>query len=130
MPGEPWRRSRTGPPSDISWSRPAALADLDELTLAAAAAEVASTYPPGGDDHAALVTRADLHDVAPRITVPTRVIVPAEDRLVLPSSGHALAAAIPGAELIEIEGAGHIFDQAQERQWLALVRGFLIAHER
>ena len=42
-----------------------------------------------------------------RITAPTVVIHGRSDRLVAPSGGRATAAAIPGAELVEIEGMGH-----------------------
>ena len=42
-----------------------------------------------------------------RIKAPTLVIHGAADRLVTPSGGRATAKAIPGAELMEIDGMGH-----------------------
>jgi pimeloyl-ACP methyl ester carboxylesterase len=41
------------------------------------------------------------------ITAPTLVVHGTADRLVRPSGGRATAAAIPGADLIEVEGMGH-----------------------
>jgi pimeloyl-ACP methyl ester carboxylesterase len=43
-----------------------------------------------------------------RIGAPTLVVHGAEDRLVPPSNGRALAEAIPGARLRILEGAGHL----------------------
>ena len=45
----------------------------------------------------------DLH----RLDLPTLVIHGAEDRLIAVSGGHATAEAIPGAELLVIDGMGH-----------------------
>jgi pimeloyl-ACP methyl ester carboxylesterase len=39
--------------------------------------------------------------------IPTLVVSASEDRIAHPSSGRALAAAIPGARFLEIAGAGH-----------------------
>ena len=46
-------------------------------------------------------------DVAPGLTVPTLVVCGAEDLVTPPAMSHALAAAIPAANLEIIEGAGH-----------------------
>ena len=48
--------------------------------------------------------RAGLADVA----VPTTVVVGSRDLLTPPRLGRALAAAIPGARLVEVPGAGHM----------------------
>lgn len=54
------------------------------------------------------VTRfTDFPDFA-SIAVPTLVIVGSEDRIAPPAAARAIAAAIPGAGLVEIDGAGHI----------------------
>jgi len=42
-----------------------------------------------------------------RVRVPTAVVVGAWDVVVSPSSGRTLAAAVPGAELVELERSGH-----------------------
>ena len=39
--------------------------------------------------------------------IPTLVVSAAEDRIALPASGRALAAAIPNAKYLEIADAGH-----------------------
>lgn len=43
-----------------------------------------------------------------RVTVPTTVVVGSRDLLTPPRLGRALAAAIPGARLVEVPGAGHM----------------------
>ena len=48
--------------------------------------------------------RAGLASVA----VPTTVVVGSRDVLTPPRLGRALAAAIPGARLVELPGAGHM----------------------
>ena len=48
--------------------------------------------------------RSGLADVA----VPTTVVVGSRDLLTPPRLGRALAAAIPGARLVEVPGAGHM----------------------
>ncbi|PRZ43582.1 serine aminopeptidase S33 family [Antricoccus suffuscus] len=42
------------------------------------------------------------------LTVPTLVVVGTEDRMIPPSQGRALAAALPSAQLLEIEGMRHV----------------------
>jgi pimeloyl-ACP methyl ester carboxylesterase len=55
------------------------------------------------DDHAA--PAAPL----PGITAPTLVLQGGDDLLVPPANGRALTAAIPGAELLELDGAAHLY---------------------
>jgi pimeloyl-ACP methyl ester carboxylesterase len=65
-------------------------------------------YPAGVARHVgALVGAADRTEHLARIDVPTVVIHGTADPLVTPSGGEATAKAIPGAELIMIEGMGH-----------------------
>ena len=52
--------------------------------------------------------RADRTPLLNSITVPTLVVVGAEDRLTPPDSAAALADAIPGARLEVVEAAGHM----------------------
>jgi 3-oxoadipate enol-lactonase len=47
------------------------------------------------------------HETPRPITAPTLVVHGAEDLLVPPANGRALAAAIPGADHLELAGAGH-----------------------
>lgn len=52
--------------------------------------------------------RADTTAEAAKLTVPTTVIVGADDTLTPPDAARRLAAAIPGAQLAVIPGAGHL----------------------
>ena len=61
---------------------------------------------------AALVAMRDRADSTPLLPtlagVPTLVMVGSEDRLTPPATAERMVAAIPGAELVVIEGAGHL----------------------
>lgn len=58
----------------------------------------------------------------PQLTVPTMVMCGAEDRLCVPANSERIAAAIPGAKLVMVEGANHILttDRADEVNGLLL----------
>ncbi|MEV5599394.1 alpha/beta hydrolase [Streptomyces sp. NPDC052496] len=75
--------------------------------------------------HFDLVCRVDVHGDLPRITVPTLVVVPTGDRMVLPATTHRLAAGIPGAAFTELPGAGHLMSAGHRAEWLRRVRAFL-----
>jgi len=60
-----------------------------------------------GRQLAAIIASGDRTAELERITVPTLVIHGSVDPLVSPSGGRATARAIPGAELMMIEGMGH-----------------------
>jgi 3-oxoadipate enol-lactonase len=55
----------------------------------------------------------DVWDRLGEISRPTLVIHGTEDRLVPVENGRRLAAAIPGAELVLLEGAGHVYHSEQ-----------------
>jgi 3-oxoadipate enol-lactonase len=57
---------------------------------------------------AALRDRPDRRADLAAIACPTLVVVGAEDALTPPAEARALAAAIPGARLVELPGAGHL----------------------
>jgi pimeloyl-ACP methyl ester carboxylesterase len=59
-------------------------------------------------DLAAMRDRPDARDVLPGIAVPTLVVVGEQDALTPPADSQAMAAAIPGARLTTIPGAGHL----------------------
>jgi pimeloyl-ACP methyl ester carboxylesterase len=63
----------------------------------------------------------------PELTAPTLVIHGTADRLVQPGNAELIAAAIPGAELAWIEGAGHVFWTDQSEQAVKLITEFLAA---
>jgi pimeloyl-ACP methyl ester carboxylesterase len=55
----------------------------------------------------------DAYDRLPGLDVPTLVLHGTEDRLVAPANAELLARRIPGAELVWIEGAGHLYHSEQ-----------------
>jgi pimeloyl-ACP methyl ester carboxylesterase len=71
-------------------------------------------FDPVGFTHqlAASFVQADRTADLGRVGVPTLVVHGAEDPLVQVSGGQATAAAVPGAELVVIEGMGHDLPQA------------------
>ena len=66
-------------------------------------------YDPAGVARqlAAILTTPDRTTDLTSIAVPCLVVHGAEDALVNVSGGHATAAAIPGAELLIVDGMGH-----------------------
>jgi pimeloyl-ACP methyl ester carboxylesterase len=72
---------------------------------------------------------AAAHDAHARlggIKAPTLVLHGAEDRMVPPANGRALAAAIPGAELLILDDAGHLYTTDEPAADEAVL-GFLAA---
>ena len=70
------------------------------------------------DDLLAAVAGYDLRPELARIRCPTLVMVAGDDRVMPPEGGRALAAAIPGARLVEHPTSGHAL-VAEEPEWLA-----------
>jgi len=57
----------------------------------------------------AMRDRPDRSALLPTLEgLPTLIIVGSDDRVTPPTEARAMAAAIPGAELVEVEGAGHL----------------------
>ncbi len=82
--------------------------DEERTRRRAAAAYDRSFYPQGvARQVAAVVAASDRTEELSHVDVPTVVIHGTTDPLVTPSGGEATAKAIPGAELIMIEGMGH-----------------------
>jgi pimeloyl-ACP methyl ester carboxylesterase len=84
--------------------------ERDELELRDV---IARSYDRGHDPSgparqlAAIIAGGNRTDRLRQLRVPTLVIHGTSDRLVRPSGGRAVARAIPGARLVEIEGMGH-----------------------
>jgi 3-oxoadipate enol-lactonase len=72
--------------------------------------ETIRSQPPEAIAAAALgmAERPDSRPVLPEIDVPTAVIVGSADALTPPPMSEAMVSAIPEAELIALEGAGHL----------------------
>ena len=107
---------------------PEALARVDRAELAARLAPLfghdLANQPPIVLTQLKAMAR---YDARPRFRelahIPTMVVSAAHDRIAKPASGRALAAAIPGAEYIEIEGAGHGLPIQEPERVNALIAG-------
>jgi pimeloyl-ACP methyl ester carboxylesterase len=71
------------------------------------------------------VDRWDAWDRLQEISVPTLMVHGTEDRLVSVENARRLARAIPGAELVVLEGAGHVYHSEQAEESDAAVMDFL-----
>ncbi|WP_026912520.1 alpha/beta fold hydrolase [Patulibacter minatonensis] len=74
----------------------------------------------GGRQFAAVLAETDRTPGLRDLAIPALVVHGTRDRVVKPSGGRATAAAIPGAELLEIEGMGH---DLPRRVWEPVVDG-------
>ena len=87
----------TGYPFDEAYVRREALANLDR-----------AWHPDGGVRQVmAALADGDRRPALSTVAVPTLVIHGTDDPLILPQGGQETADAIPGAELVWIEGMGH-----------------------
>jgi pimeloyl-ACP methyl ester carboxylesterase len=87
--------------------------DPEDLRAIATASYDRDHDPEGsGRQLAAIIASGDRTAELRRITAPTLVIHGTADPLVAPSGGRATARAIPGAELMSIEGMGHDLPRA------------------
>jgi pimeloyl-ACP methyl ester carboxylesterase len=78
----------------------------------------------------AFVASGDRTELLRRLTVPTLVIHGLADRLCDVSGGRATAEAIPGAELVLIEGMGHNLPPGLRLQLAERIAGFVWRAER
>jgi len=98
--------------------RPEIVAKVRGMILGCSAAGIAGTL-------IAMAGRTDTTASLGRLRVPTLVVVGAEDALTPPADARALAAAIPGARLVEIAGAGHLPNLEQPDAFRAALLPFL-----
>ncbi|MBR7836281.1 alpha/beta fold hydrolase [Actinospica durhamensis] len=96
--------------------------------LDAALKAFAESIPDGTPEHTELVGRIDVRGDLAGITVPTLVVVTAQDALVDPTLQRELAGAIPGAQTAEI-ATGHLPMAERPGAWLGLITEFLDPHE-
>lgn len=82
-------------------SRPEIAGKVRGMILGCSAAGIAGTL-------VAMAGRTDTTASLAKVRVPALVVVGAEDVLTPPADARALAAAIPGARLVEIPGAAHL----------------------
>ncbi len=101
--------------------------DRERLRATAERSYERGLHPAGtGRQLGAIIASGDRTDTLSRITAPTLVIHGSRDRMVNPSGGRATAQAIPGAQLIMVEGMGH---DLPDEAWPRLT-GALVAHAR
>lgn len=67
----------------------------------------------------------DLRRELARVTAPVRVVVAASDGFVSVESGRALADALPDADFMVIEDAGHMVSIERPKEFRAALRGFI-----
>jgi pimeloyl-ACP methyl ester carboxylesterase len=72
-----------------------------------------------------LAQRPASFDLLPSISVPTLVLVGEFDQLTPPSDAEAIAAGIPGAKLVTIDGAGHMANMENPEAFNDALVGFL-----
>ena len=72
----------------------------------------------------------DANDRLPDLGVPTLVLHGTEDRVIPPKNARILAARIPAAELVLLEGAGHLYHSEQPGAADAAVLDFVRRHAR
>lgn len=70
----------------------------------------------------------DLRSGLGKVAVPTMVIAGTEDYLTTPPTVREVAAHIPGANLVEMDGAGHIIPAEQPEAFYGLIDTFLETH--
>lgn len=71
----------------------------------------------------------DAFDRLPSLDVPTLVLHGTQDRLVAPANAQVLAGRIPGAELVWLVGAGHLYHSERAAEADGAVLGFVRRHE-
>jgi pimeloyl-ACP methyl ester carboxylesterase len=76
-------------------------------------------------ESAAGLTADETFDLAARVRRPVLVVVGDQDAITGPGPGMALAAAVPGARLVTVEGGGHIPDARDPVLTNLLIRDFV-----
>ncbi len=72
-----------------------------------------------------LSLQLDVNDVLPTVGVPTLVVHRPDDPIVSIEAGRHIAATIPGAKLVEVDGYGHFPNQGDVSQLVESVRAFV-----
>jgi 3-oxoadipate enol-lactonase len=69
-----------------------------------------------------MAERPDSRPILPTIDVPTTIVVGSADALTPPPMSEAMAEAIPDAELIVLEGAGHLSNLESPEEFVSALR--------
>jgi len=95
----------------------------------ALAERVMSRVPPETYRKAVrLLTTFDLREHLPRIAVPTLLIAGSDDKVAPAAVMERMAAKIPGAEMIVLQGCGHLGPMDQPNEFNAALLSFLRRH--
>jgi 3-oxoadipate enol-lactonase len=86
---------------------------------------IVATPPAGYAAATEVVAHLDLRPDLGQISAPTLVISGSEDPACPPEIGRTLAAGIPGAEFIELEGAAHLGNLERPDAVTDLIRSHL-----
>jgi len=117
--GEPWRSWYGSGYPDL---HPEEVAE--DLRVASAPPE----HPEGARRQWEAMVSWDAYDRLPAISAPTLVLHGTEDRMIAPANAEVLAGRIPGAELVLLEGAGHVYHWEQPERADREVLSFLRRH--
>jgi pimeloyl-ACP methyl ester carboxylesterase len=85
-------------------------------------------HPEGGRRQWEAMQGFDSYARLPALRIPTLVLHGTEDVLIPAENGRRLAARIPGAELVLLEGAGHLYHSEQAEAADAAVLDFVRRH--
>ena len=123
------RTAATGPPAVIAEMLPKLLAptryDRDPGLVARVKSMLSSAPVPGMIGALmAIAERPDSMDLLPVITIPTLVIVGADDVLTTTVDAERMAKGITGAELVVIPDAGHLSNLEQPDRFTIAVERF------
>jgi pimeloyl-ACP methyl ester carboxylesterase len=86
-------------------------------------------HPEGGRRQWEAMQGLDSFERLPSMRVPTLVLHGTEDLAVSPENAKILAERIPGAQLVLLEGAGHLYHSEQAAEADAAVLDFVRRHE-
>ena len=96
----------------------------EDLRIGAAQPE----HPVGGRRQWEAMQEFDSYDRLPDLRIPTLVLHGTEDRMIPVENGRRLAARIPDAELVLLEGAGHLYHSERAAEADAAVLDFIRRH--
>ncbi|MGF1430770.1 alpha/beta fold hydrolase [Kitasatospora sp. LaBMicrA B282] len=100
------------------------LNSLTPAQLRTAAEQTAPALPLGTAAQVDLVRRADVRADLAVITVPTLVVITTADPLIPATLQRELAAAVPGAQTVEL-ATGHLPFLEQPNRWVEIITDFL-----
>lgn len=118
---------RAGSPEDVvdTWLPTLFTDAVSQEILDETAGIMADFHPVGARVMLRAFAEADLRDVLPRIQVPTLLLYGDADVRSPPPVAEALHSAIPGSELVFLDGVGHVGSAEAPEHFNAEVRRFL-----